>query len=89
MMSARVRSFLDSNLNKFISRKLLVLILGTFLLCLGLITADLWVGLASTYVGVEGLKDGLVAWHSAKAEATNKVKNNTPEVSMEGKDNNA
>lgn len=87
MMTSRMRNFLDKNLSKFMSRKLFVLILSTVLLCLGLLTPDLWMGIASIYIGVEGVRDGLIGWHSAKAEAAKTVAN--VNTFLEGKDNNA
>lgn len=87
MMTSRMRNFLDKNLSKFMSRKLFVLILSTVLLCLGLLTPDLWMGIASIYIGVEGVRDGLMGWHSAKAEAAKTISN--VNTFIESKDNNA
>lgn len=65
-MGERIRNFLDKYLNKFISRKLLVFIIGTILLCFGLINAEIWVTLASFYITIEGVKDGIVAHNTSK-----------------------
>lgn len=69
-MSQRVRNFLDKYINKFISRKLLVLIVGTFLLCFGLINGEIWVTLASFYITVEGITDGIIAHNTSKSTTT-------------------
>lgn len=65
-MGERIRNFLDKYLNKFISRKLLVLIIGTILLCFGFINGEIWLTLASLYIAVEGVKDGIVAHNTSK-----------------------
>lgn len=66
-MKERIKSFLDKYLNKFISRKLMVFIVGTVLLCVGLINAEIWLTLASIYITVEGAKDWTVAHNTTKA----------------------
>ena len=69
-MKERIRSFLDKYLNKFISRKLFVFIVGTVLLCFALIGPEVWVTLASIYVTVEGVKDWTVANNNSKSTTT-------------------
>lgn len=69
-MKERIRSFLDKYLNKFISRKLFVFIVGTILLCVGLIGPEVWVTLASFYITVEGVKDWTVANNTSKSTTT-------------------
>ena len=65
-MGTRIRNFADLHLNKFISRKLFVFIVGTFLLCFGLINGEIWVTLASFYITLEGAKDAVVAHNGSK-----------------------
>lgn len=69
-MGERIRNFIDKYLNKFISRKLLVFIVGTTLLCFGLINGEIWITLASFYLAVEGVKDGIVAHNNSKSTTT-------------------
>tara|TARA_R110001583_G_C5356641_1_gene381114 strand:- start:139 stop:345 length:207 start_codon:yes stop_codon:yes gene_type:complete len=60
-----MRQLLDKNLNKFVSRKLLVWLTATGFLCTGFITNEQWVALALAYVGVQGFADIAVRWKSA------------------------
>jgi len=41
----------------FLSKKLFVFVVGTTLLCFGFISSSVWMGVAMTYVGVQGLVD--------------------------------
>lgn len=63
-----MRQLLDRNLNKFVSRKLLVWLTATGFLCTGFITNEQWVALALAYVGVQGFADIAVRWKSAGRE---------------------
>ena len=65
-MAGRIRNWVDKHLNKFISRKLFVFIVGTCLLCFGLINGEIWVTLASFYLTWEGAKDVVVAHNESK-----------------------
>jgi len=73
-MKEKILNFVDKKLDKFISRKLLVLIIGTFLLCFGFINAEVWVTLAVAYITVEGVKDWSVANNSTKYNTTSIAK---------------
>jgi len=69
-MKERIKGFLDKYLNKFISRKLFVFIVGTVLLCTGLINAEIWLTLSSFYITAEGVKDWTVANNTSKSTTT-------------------
>ena len=60
-----MKQLLDRNLDKFVSRKLLVWLTATGLLCTGNITNEQWVALALAYVGVQGFADIAVKWKAA------------------------
>tara|TARA_Y100000310_G_C20554292_1_gene749749 strand:- start:761 stop:970 length:210 start_codon:yes stop_codon:yes gene_type:complete len=64
----RIRHFLDRNLNKFISRKLLVWFCATGFLVAELITNEQWVAIALAYVGVEGFADIAIRWKNANKQ---------------------
>jgi hypothetical protein len=61
-MAERIRNFTDKYLNKFISRKLFTLILATFLLLYGVLDAGTWATIACVYIGVEGMRDSVIAY---------------------------
>lgn len=63
-----MKQILDRNLNKFVSRKLLVWLTATGFLCTGFITNEQWVALALAYVGVQGFADIAVRWKSAGSQ---------------------
>tara|TARA_B100001094_G_C18120947_1_gene766812 strand:+ start:681 stop:887 length:207 start_codon:yes stop_codon:yes gene_type:complete len=63
-----MKQLLDRNLNKFISRKLMVWLSATGFLCTGYITNEQWVALALAYVGVQGFADIAVKWKAAGRE---------------------
>ena len=63
---------IDRFINKFLSKKLFVIILGTVLFCLGKLTPELWVGMTAVYIGVQGAHDMLQTWTS---RASNVVDN--------------
>lgn len=56
------RGLLDIVSEKFVSRKLLVWITGTVLLCLGKVTPEEWTAVTLGYVGIEGFADLAVKW---------------------------
>ena len=60
-----MKQLLDRNLDKFVSRKLLVWLTATGFLCTGYITNEQWVVLALAYVGVQGFADIAVKWKAA------------------------
>lgn len=56
------RGILDIITQKAISRKLLVWITGTILLCAGKITPEEWTAITMGYVGIEGFTDLAIKW---------------------------
>lgn len=59
------RGILDIITQKAISRKLLVWITATILLCTGKISPDEWTAITMGYVGVEGFTDLAIKWRGA------------------------
>lgn len=59
------RGILDILAQKAISRKLLVWITATILLCTSKITAEEWTAITMGYVGVEGFTDLAIKWRGA------------------------
>jgi hypothetical protein len=57
-----LKAVVDQYLNKFISRKLIIVGLATTFLYLGAINGDQWVAIALAYVGVQGFTDAAVKW---------------------------
>lgn len=51
------QEWIDTLLTKLSSRKLLVFLVATVLLCCGILSSELWVTVAGTYIGTEGLVD--------------------------------
>lgn len=62
--SARA-SLVDRILERTISRKLAVEILGTALLVYGIIDQSLWLTLTLVYLGVQGAVDAVKVWKSS------------------------
>lgn len=62
----RNRGILDVVTEKAISRKLLVWLVATVLLCLNKITPEEWTGISIGYVGIEGFADLAAKWRGAK-----------------------
>ena len=60
-----MKHFIDKNLNKFISRKLLVWLISTGFLIYGFVTSDQWMAITLAYVGVQGFADIATKWKSA------------------------
>jgi len=56
------RGLVDIISEKFVSRKLLVWITGTVLLCVGKVTPEEWTAVTLGYVGIEGFADLAVKW---------------------------
>jgi len=54
---ARTTKSLDWYINKFVSRKLFIVIGATILLCTGVIDPVLWSGIAAFYIGAESFID--------------------------------
>ena len=59
------RGLVDIVSEKFVSRKLLVWITGTVLLCVGKVTPEEWTAVTLGYVGIEGFADMVVKYKSA------------------------
>jgi hypothetical protein len=59
------RGLVDIISEKFVSRKLLVWITGTVLLCVGKVTPEEWTAVTLGYVGIEGFADMVVKYKSA------------------------
>ncbi len=59
------RGILDIITQKAISRKLLVWITATILLCLSKITPEEWTAITMGYVGIEGFTDLATRWRGA------------------------
>ena len=57
-----MKHFIDRNLNKFVSRKLLVWLFSTGFLIYGLISSDQWMAVTLAYVGVQGFADIATKW---------------------------
>ena len=60
-----MKHFIDRNLGKFISRKLLVWLFATGFLIYGFVTSDQWMAITLAYVGVQGFADIATKWKSA------------------------
>ena len=82
MVMARVKQWLDTNLSKFISRKLLVFLIATALLIFDKVTENSWAAIAVAYVGVEGFADMAIRWQQG---TLSKLKNLKEEI-LEKKD---
>ena len=57
-----MKSFVDKYVNKFISKKLTVFIVGTIFLSLGNLDGSQWMQLAVAYVGIQGFLDMVLAY---------------------------
>lgn len=60
-MMEKIKAFMDKYFSKFVSRKLLVFAVCTLLVCFGIQIPTEWVAIALAYMGVEGIKDAIVA----------------------------
>jgi hypothetical protein len=58
----RIKSWLDHNMGKFISRKLMVWCFATAFFAGGLLDAESWTGLSLGYIGIEGVADAAAKW---------------------------
>lgn len=67
-MMARIKSFLDSNLERFMSRKLLVWLTTTALLLADKVNGDQWIAIALGYIGVQGIADIATKWKAVRKE---------------------
>lgn len=56
------KGYLDKLQEKVTSRKLLIMMLATVLVCSGKIDGDQWAAISLAYIGVEGLADIATRW---------------------------
>jgi hypothetical protein len=56
------KGILDRAIQKATSRKLLVWVVSTGLLCLGDLNGDQWVAIALAYIGTQAVIDAASAW---------------------------
>lgn len=61
-MTDNVRSFLDTHIERFISRKFLAWGTATVLCILGSVESSDWVGVTMAYIGTQALVDAAVRW---------------------------
>jgi len=59
------KAFIDTYLEKFLSRKLLVWLTTTGLLFADKLTGEEWVGISLGYIGVQGIADIVTKWKAA------------------------
>ena len=59
---ARVKSFMDKHVERFISRKFLAWLTATGLATYGVVTSDDWVAVTLVYIGSQALVDLATAW---------------------------
>lgn len=61
-MKARI----DKILNRFVSKKLTVFVLGCLFLYLGKLDGNQWVNLAMVYIGTQGVIDAVIKLRNGK-----------------------
>ena len=61
-----MNAILDRNLEKFMSRKLLVWVTTTVLLTVDKIDGEQWLAIALAYIGSQGIADIATAWKTGK-----------------------
>jgi len=61
----RIKGWLDNNMSKFISRKLMVWAFSTVFFAIGILDADSWTAISLGYVGIEGFGDAAVKWRES------------------------
>jgi len=61
-----MKQLIDSNIKKFISRKLLVWLTTTGLLLIDKVDGEQWIAIALAYIGSQGLADIATAWKSSQ-----------------------
>jgi hypothetical protein len=67
-MTEKARSFLDRNIEQFISRKFLAWASATAMCVVGTVTSEDWVAVTMAYIGTQALVDAAVKWkHGFKA----------------------
>ena len=61
-----MKAILDRNLEKFMSRKLLVWVTTTVLLTVDKIDGEQWLAIALAYIGSQGIANIATAWKTGK-----------------------
>lgn len=61
-MTEKARSFLDRNIEQFISRKFLAWASATAMCVVGTVTSEDWVAVTMAYIGTQALVDAAVKW---------------------------
>jgi len=61
-MTEKARSFLDRNIEQFISRKFLAWAAATAMCAAGTVTSEDWVSVTMAYIGTQALVDAAVKW---------------------------
>ena len=61
------KAFIDNNVHRFLSRKLLVWISTTALLLVDKLDGEQWIAISLAYIGSQGAADIAVAWKTGKA----------------------
>jgi len=61
---AKVKAFIDANLERFMSRKLLVWLTTTGLLFADKLNGEQWIAISLGYIGVQGIADIAARWRS-------------------------
>jgi len=59
-----MKAWIDKNIEKFLSRKLLVWVTTTTLLTFGFIDGEQWTAISLGYIGSQGVADIAIAWKS-------------------------
>lgn len=68
-MTEKARSFLDRNIEQFVSRKFLAWATATTMCALGSVSSEDWVAVTMAYIGTQALVDAAVKWkHGFKAQ---------------------
>jgi hypothetical protein len=63
----RIKSFLDTHTERFISRKFLAWLTATGLTAAGMLDGDDWVAVTLAYIGTQAVVDAATAWKHGKA----------------------
>ncbi len=59
---AKIKAFIDTNLERFMSRKLLVWITTTGLLFADKVNGEQWIAISLGYIGIQGVADIAAKW---------------------------
>jgi len=61
----KIKGWVDNNLSKLMSRKLMVWAFATVFFACGVLDAESWTGISLGYVGIQGMSDLATSWKSA------------------------